>query len=949
MTVQENLQTRIANETAEDLIPFLQQLDSNDKKALIPVIKQLNSHYTEFVELEKNRYGMRGTATQQRILGIVSFVCLDKKDFEKTWYANSILKKETLELLLPWYQPAWLGDLILSYEDREFVPFDYQLLMWLAAQGLAVPSPLLVARLLPYAIYKSEQRATGQKLYGPENLFVYPETLATHVWYLFEYPSDINWVNGGGDTGDKTPWQLFFAANTANGKLDRERVLQACLQATTRNFNKVLSGWFVDLFTIMAPDEKELLLLRQSLLLSLGSPHSKVVNAALAAIKHIWSASGFDRDALLDHLPPVMTSDTKSVVMAGIALIEKLCPSYPDLRLKAVLLLCQALLSKQEAVQVKAAKLIAQYGVITDAVLKAQLEQLQDMLLVNTRKALADFALPAPIAAAEDITPEQAIIALTGAHNIIEPVTTTAELIFLASQAFENNAAHHFDLLPATLVTLQSQIDVPVLQALEPAFQRAFVIYNRLPGNAGFLDQLLALFFLHYGRLMATRFPEYGAYLLRQKGKHWWPQTVVLPPLAEWGPAHSDGHIFMPARQLLVNALQKITAGDTLPLLSTPTHTPAWIDPLVLVQRLQQYQQQPHTPADMDFQVAITRCALQDTAAAWALAVKELTGEYRQLMRFLLDTSAMPEPPFTQPQYWMQAGITKTPQATYPAFAAFSYNEFPAVYLHGQFEWTAMMEKYLAYGTYDREKGEYERYEAEWPALRIALPENTTAEVLLSSPAPLLQAYLGIVPPYLSVTANDLQRLLLLTPGHPDVLLARIIHHDMSSSSFAEVTEISHVTAIIRTLLELMVPLSAVGHLFVASCMFHADKTIRAYAAELWISGVMTGYIDSREIGRITGLEERIEWAPLKRFTDLIAGSMIKISALHNRELEILLTTCLEQLPDKPIKDLKKLLELYHEVLSVNGQPVSSNIVQEKLQQWQQTAGLKKTIKDLLP
>nr|WP_285820863.1 DUF6493 family protein [Bacteroides acidifaciens] len=45
---------------------------------------------------------------------------------------------------------------------------------------------------------------------------------------------------------------------------------------------------------------------------------------------------------------------------------------------------------------------------------------------------------------------------------------------------------------------------------------------------------------------------------------------------------------------------------------------------------------------------------------------------------------------------------------------------------------------------------------------------------------------------------------------------------------------------------------------------------------------------------------------------------MMNISPLHNRELEKQLIALLAELPEKPIKDLKKLLEIYAERLSIN-------------------------------
>src|SRR6185312_16825303 len=72
------------------------------------------------------------------------------------------------------------------------------------------------------------------------------------------------------------------------------------------------------------------------------------------------------------------------------------------------------------------------------------------------------------------------------------------------------------------------------------------------------------------------------------------------------------------------------------------------------------------------------------------------------------------------------------------------------------------------------------------------------------------------------------------------------------------------------------------AHLLVALSMLSSDKTIRSVSAEIWIKGVNEGTIDSSLLGEIIGKIEGVEYAPLKRFTDLIMGNMFKISVHHN-------------------------------------------------------------------
>ena len=110
--------------------------------------------------------------------------------------------------------------------------------------------------------------------------------------------------------------------------------------------------------------------------------------------------------------------------------------------------------------------------------------------------------------------------------------------------------------------------------------------------------------------------------------------------------------------------------------------------------------------------------------------------------------------------------------------------------------------------------------------------------------------------------------------------------------------------------------------------MLVADKTSRSYAAEIWIERVGQGSIDSGRIGSILGSHQHTGWGPLKRLTDLIQQQMINVSPLHNREL-------------------KKLLEIYAELLSINHSKAEDEHVLHLLDAWKGVANLKKAVANI--
>lgn len=150
--------------------------------------------------------------------------------------------------------------------------------------------------------------------------------------------------------------------------------------------------------------------------------------------------------------------------------------------------------------------------------------------------------------------------------------------------------------------------------------------------------------------------------------------------------------------------------------------------------------------------------------------------------------------------------------------------------------------------------------------------------------------------------------------------------------------------------LEAILPLEftyrKMGHLLIAASMLTADKTIQTFAAELWVKGVSSGKINSMEVGSCIGEMQSTEFAPLKRFTDLVSSNLINRSSHHNQELEKLLIEVLSRLPESPVANLKKLLEMYFEVLSVNKTKAPERLT-PLFKSWKSSAGLKKILVSL--
>jgi hypothetical protein len=143
------------------------------------------------------------------------------------------------------------------------------------------------------------------------------------------------------------------------------------------------------------------------------------------------------------------------------------------------------------------------------------------------------------------------------------------------------------------------------------------------------------------------------------------------------------------------------------------------------------------------------------------------------------------------------------------------------------------------------------------------------------------------------------------------------------------------IIEVLRGLHELDTALGEMGHLFIATCLVCSDKTAASYAAEIWIKGVQEGTMNSTIIGRVIGIHQQIEFIPLKRLNDLVMSQLLNISPMHNKALEEMIMYLLKHLPAKPVKHLKKLIQIYFELIALNGSKIEDEKLNEQLDRWQ--------------
>jgi hypothetical protein len=938
MTTEEKFKQIVEDGLEKEILPFLQAATTEERKSLVPTIKKFSKYYLDYIQHPDNSYKLRGTPAQVYVLKCAQFVCLNRKEYETASSLWSV-EKNLFDEILPWYCPSWFSDFINGLSSRDYLPVElnYEYILSLQKQGYLEPQPVLIARYLATWIYEYGQNGS---FYRPEKLTKYKVTLDEHIWFMFQTETTINssnrWILVDGKQLEKG-WIHALIENCEAGNISRTRLLQEAVLASNRNFDKNLSGWFITLFETLQPADDELMALQEDLLTLLSSPHSKVVNGSLKAIKSIVEKNGFAVQPFIDYIPVLLSSETKATVTLALQLMEKIAKKEKAYSEQVALLAASAFLQKDDGLQTRAAKLIQKFGTPENPEIRDAISLSAGLMLSGPRELLTAYL---------DInTPHQQELPEQGVQefhlNDFEPLALIAdvdELVFLTAQLFDNNQSWHADQFLDAIVRLQDTIREEDLEKFAPAVQRALkFFFGDWRSGQGIVDNMLAGVFLDFILLQAKRYPTGNGAILKlyasflgksEKNKKVWEEHGVATTFYT-DPNKHTALLYQPWNFLFKGILASLRAERERIILSTPTHLPHWIDPVILIQRLSECQQKKLELDPMDLQIALCRCWLQEPSEAIALAERTLQGELKQLMLFLLEPDRGPTGPFLLQEGWMTAALLKRPDLLYPELSALPYLDKPFVVFTGQYNWQTKEEEY-EYVNYEWTDGKMKDVKAKAirKVIRLDFPEKNEpkeetgikkifslfkrAQERPDDLPPLLVEYMKIDQTFLSREDFDMRRLHGLAPGYPEPLMSAILHQCLKENQFTSETDKRAVIALLQAYYESPVRLGEMGHLFLSASLLCSNKTAATYAAEIWIRD--HSRLNNRLLGEMLGKHQRIEFAPMKRFTDLVVAKMMSVSASANAALVLLLDSMIEQLPQEPLRGQKKLLEIRAEL-----------------------------------
>jgi hypothetical protein len=296
--------------------------------------------------------------------------------------------------------PEWLADFV---NRRLRAEFELGLRAWPLARRLVrlgvIDRPVVpgYATKFPSAIGEPTWAYGGERRWvvNPyDGLLADPGLLEDEVWRLLTVP-DAAWRLD-------EDWAEALARLAAEGHLDRDRLIDATLDAFTRDFAPNRVGWYALFHDRMNPSVDEMAARTGKYLGLLAVSAKPGVTLGQRAAGRLADAGLLAADQLLQASAPALLFPQKSVAVAQLKLIGKIATKQSEARGRAMATAAQAFAHQRDDVQEAALSLIRKHGIPGEPELAA-INALAGALSPSLAGDAAALGLgPAPASAAAD-------------------------------------------------------------------------------------------------------------------------------------------------------------------------------------------------------------------------------------------------------------------------------------------------------------------------------------------------------------------------------------------------------------------------------------------------------------------------------------------------------------------------------------------------------------------
>ena len=511
------------------------------------------------------------------------------------FYMSRIHFSEILNLIET-QEGKYLITLFKSFSEEDLLTeFTFKILWTLYQKGIiAYNENLFIEKFFfwnnkhitdePFVNFLLENKEISKKIFA-----VVPQ----HITQEVPYPSDA--------------WKELYHILQAKGYFVDRSIVGSHIEALLNPYKKNVLDFYCRIIETFEPTPQELLSNQHTLFALLSSDKTSVVNFVMKLIKEISSEKGFDFQSFADNF--VLCFATQKIAksqLIGVEILEKYyqkqAPTNPDYREQLAVLFTVPDVKLQE----KVATLLTTY--FNHEGLPEVIAPYSDYLKGKAQDLLATLS---PSENSENSENSQTACAARTSHTSHTALTLTPvpypltpdDLLFLIGDCIRERSPLALDLFFEGLNQLQAQIPKNFSQQISPYQKQLgdqpfeFTTYRKCmrwvidvwEGKASLSDDI-------FGRKLYNPVP-----FLRDKTKR---------------------------------LLLKLKQGNSLPFVSTPTHTPFYIDAQTYLERIIQYEKVGKTPMLEDVIVGLNRLLPTEVTEEQKQLAFSLTGEYATALQY---------------------------------------------------------------------------------------------------------------------------------------------------------------------------------------------------------------------------------------------------------------------------------------------------------------------------
>ena len=760
------------------------------------------------------------------------------------YYFLSSLEDEVLLDFVQTPQGAYMIEGIQLMCKDNPLEMSFQIL-WSVYKAGYIPlnEGVFIQRMYDLNWFKAEEHLTKYLLKRPETVILFPSVPA--------YIQDTIFTT--------EEWKkIYHTLNKKGYFTNKNTILHAFIEALLNPWKKTVLDMYCRWIETLEPSHQELLSNQHTLFALLSSDKTSVVNFVMKLIKEISSEKDFDFQAFADNFALCFTIQkiAKSQLI-GVEILEKYykkqAPANPDYREQLAVLFTVPDVKLQE----KVASLLTTY--FGREGLAEVVAPYQDYLKGKAQDLLASLSLPESSISSAPSAPSDWSASSERSHTpkIAPSPRTWDDLLFLIGDCIRERSPLVLDLFFEGLNQLQAQIPKNFSQQISP--------YQKQLGNQPFE-------FTTYRKCMRWVIDVW-------EGKATLSDDIFGRKLYNPTP-------FL--REKTKRLLLKLKQGNSLPFVSTPTHAPFYIDPLIFLERIAQYEKTGKSPMLEEVVVGLNRLlSIEITEEQKQLALS-LTGEYAPALQYYFEVNKQIAVTDATRVLWGQVLRLKDIDGLFPEL------EIPQKpNLQG-----LVRPFYLKYEVKPTKINGVERN-------KIILEDNWDKKYSAYSLYNDLGANYYNVSPMSRATDEDIDYQLSVNPRYIDGWLCKYL---LTYAQGVEGESLTEATRVMSLLLQHNLPIYHGGWLMVATCLLAERKTLRDLATEYILLVLQRGET-------LTYLTEAIgtllahKYAPIARFVEFldIPTHDPKIKAFQKNVVEAYLPLA-EKQEKKPINH-KKLVE----------------------------------------